>query len=64
MTRIGYTRVSTVDQHLDLQRNALRLAGCNRIFEDHGVGEQRTTWWLVFDAEGASTRRYSGCMET
>lgn len=37
MPLIGYARVSTDEQILDLQRNELQAAGCVRLYEDFGV---------------------------
>lgn len=36
--KIGYCRVSTDDQNLDLQRDALAVAGCEKVFEDKESG--------------------------
>lgn len=35
---VGYARVSTVEQNIDLQLSALREAGCEKLYQDHISG--------------------------
>jgi DNA invertase Pin-like site-specific DNA recombinase len=48
---IGYARVSTHDQDLDLQRDALKASGCDKIFEEKvsGTADDRPELDRAFD---------------
>lgn len=55
MARIGYARVSTDDQNLDLQLDALHNAGCCQVFQEKITGASRHRPEL--DAAFASLQR-------
>jgi DNA invertase Pin-like site-specific DNA recombinase len=40
--RIGHARVSTDDQTLNLQRDALTMAKCRQVYEEHAGGKNTT----------------------
>lgn len=43
MASIGYASVSTVDQNAQMQMDALKKTGCERMFTDHGVSRIRAS---------------------
>ena len=44
---IGYARISTIDQNLDLQIDALKKAGCEKLFEDKISGSKSERIGLI-----------------
>ncbi len=51
--KIGYARVSTVEQNLDLQQDALSKAGCEKFFQDVGSGAKDERKGLLYAIEFA-----------
>lgn len=45
--KIGYARVSTKDQNLDLQIEALEKAGCEKIYQEKISGTQKIVPHLI-----------------
>ena len=60
---VGYARVSTGEQNLDLQIDALKQAGCERIFQDQVSGSVKNRPNLEHALGFARSGRYTCCME-
>src|SRR3954453_9335811 len=57
MTNVDYARVSTDDQTLALQRDALQAAGCEIIHEDRPPGRRRCAGWPFARPTGRARMR-------
>jgi len=66
LANVGYARVSTLDQDLSLQLDALAAAGCDKIFEDHasGVRADRTGPQAAMERRGAGFRSLTEAIDT
>mgnify|MGYP002336324521 CR=1 FL=1 len=62
--KIGYARVSTGDQHLNLQTDALKDVGCEKIFTDTASGALDSRKGLLDAMEYWSCRGFARCLET
>jgi DNA invertase Pin-like site-specific DNA recombinase len=63
--KIGYARVSTDEQNLGLQRDALEAAGCEVIYRDEGISgiaRERHGLAQALAALGAGIRLLSGSL--
>ena len=56
--RVGYARVSTDDQTLDLQRDALRRAKCRQVYEEHIGGKTAIRPQLGFSQPSCHPRPF------
>lgn len=63
---LGYARVSTADQNPDLQLDALRAAGCYRLFVDTASGalDERPQLARILCTSGQSVQLFRGRVTT
>ena len=60
---IGYARVSTNDQTINLQMDALKTIGCDKIFTDTASGATTERQGLENALKYVAATRHSCCVE-